>query len=442
MKKVITLFIACFIAGIYGENKKVSHAYDLDVSGGMYLAPVEKSHPTNIVGIEAKYESKTNISKAFIPLAIELDGYTAASRRLSNAKASLTYPVNFIASGGLGFDGKIKLCGEGFVHMMSSNNELALPWSSSNSDFYNYGSIKQYYRIGGDVSFELPLEKINIDIFSHNNISAFGYTNSLHDSLNSSNQLDHDWWITPTFTFKPFERLFIKAEYLRKNELDNSGAYDIDMVWLGLETNLKLLKRKMLRIYGDFNGRYYRSDVMSEKGYLENGDKTGALGLESHIRTFFKLKKKWYLKGDMLVDISSLMQKQRYEIAIRKVSKSGTLSGEAGSWGTFGSLFPRLCSYGRGRLGVNEYFAFLPQAKAYFRWDDEKYSYYRTDLGLELEGRLPVRPEKIFTSLYILGGADYKMYSWEEGNSMTYDNKLSNFFPTNLNLYLGLRTFL
>ncbi len=441
MKSIFTLLITCMIAGVYGQGK-VNHSYDLDIRGGAFIAPVEGSNPTIVSGVELKYENKTNFGDVYIPLGIELDGYTAASKRLSNPKAHFSYPVNIIASGGLGLDGVVKLEGEGFAHIIAGNNKIAMPYSVSTSDFYEYGEITQYYRVGGNVSFELPLERFNLDIFSHNNISAFGYTNTLDDDLNSSNQFDHDWWIKPEMKFKPLDFLSIKAEYLRKFELDNGGVYDMDMVWLGLETDLKILKRKMLRIYGDLNGRFYRSENMETRGYLDNGEKSGALGLESHVRAFFKLKKKWYLKGDLLVDISALMAKQKYEVSLRKVSRKGNFSAEAGSWGTFGSLFPRICSYGKGRIGVNDYFAVLPQAKAYFRWDDEKYNYYRADLGLELEGRLPVRPEKVFTSLYILGGADYKMYSWEDGYFVSYDNKLSNMFPTNLNLYLGLRTYL
>lgn len=440
MNKIVILVAACIISGSFAQEKKISHTYDLNVIANRFMSLKKDESPAVVFGVDAQYDSKTNISKAYIPLGIELDGYTAASSKLNSPKAHLNYPVNIIVDGGLGYDGVVRVCGKGFAHIMMSNNEIALPWSSSQKDEYIYGSLSQYYRIGGDLSFEIPTEKVDIDIFSHNNISAFGYTNTLNDSLNSSNEFDHDWWITPKVTVKPLDFLYVKGEYLRKSELSNGGAYDIDMISLGLEANLKVLKRKMLRIYGDINGRYYRSDIMSERGYLDNGDQTGQLGMETHVRAFFKLKKKLYIKGDLLADISTLMQKQRYELAIRKVSKKGQFSGEAGCWGTIGSLFPRICSYGKGRLGVNDYLAFLPQAKFYFRWNDEAYSYYRTDLGLELEGRLPVRPEKVFTSLYILGGADYKLYSWDD--KFSYDNKLSNFFPTNLNIYLGLRTYL
>lgn len=437
MKKILILLATYLITGSSAQEKKISHDYDLDVIGGLIITPLDDKAPTIGSGVTAKYSSKTSFNKVYIPLNLEIDGYTNASEGLNSPIDAMMYPVNTIVSGGLGFDGVVKLEGQAFTNLMMNNKELALPPSSSEKDEYNYGSLKHYNRFGGDVRFKLPLEKFNLNVFSHNNVVSYHYsndcTNVYHDDL------DHDWWITPGVSYKVLDVLSIKGEYLRKNELDNRGTYDIDMAWIGLETNLKVLKRKMLRIYGDLNGRYYRSDIMAERGYLDNGEKTGQLGMESHIRAFLKLKKKLYIKGDLLADISSLMQKQRYELAIRKVSKKGQFSGEGGCWGTFGSLFPRLCGYGRGRLGVNEYFAFLPQAKVYFRWNDEAYSYYRADLGLELEGRLPVRPEKIFTSLYLLGGADYKMFSWDD---YTYDNKLSNSFPTHLNLYLGLRTYL
>lgn len=433
MKKIKTLLyvvlVGSMLSSAFGESEKaVKFNYDLNAEGHMYYSP---DSGQVVSGVSGKYSSTLKIKdKLLIPIDLGLDAYTSATQNVGSPTQSLTYPVQADIGGGLGFDGVFNFTACGFVNLVMSNNYLSLPWSSSESDEYLYGQLIRYNTVGADVKFNLPLEKIDLSIASLNSISNYGYENSQDESLNSGNVVDHDWWILPSFEFRPLEFLGLQAEYLRKSELDPNGKYDVNMIFFGLTTDARVLKKK-LYIFGDLNGRYYHSPVMSDRGYLESGETKGNLGAESHLRSILKLKKKLYIKGDLLVDVSSTMTKLRYELGLKKVSKSGKLSGEAGYWSTPGTLFPRMCTYVDGRLGVNDYFAFIPRARFYWHWEEVEYSYYRTDLNLELDLRLPLENKvPIFRQLSLMGGAEYNIY----------DDVF--FFPTTLNVYLGLRTYL
>lgn len=429
MRKILLIIILLVLhaAGFDSPEKPVTYNYDFDVRGGVFSAVDTK---TKVVGVEGEYHSSICIrKKVLIPIDIEFDGYTSATKRVNSPTTYITYPVNVIPALGLGYQGIFKLSGRGFLHMMVDNDIISLPWSSSYSDAYLYGTVRHNYRFGGDVHFTLPLERFNLDIFSLNNIVGYDYNNSKIDSLASSNQLDHDWWVTSDISFNFNKKIALKCQYMRKSELDNDGVYDFDMVYAGVETDLRIFKKKFY-MFGDIYGRYYRSDIMEERGYLKKDDLASNMGIYSNMRAFLRLKRKLYIKGSVLLDASTIMTKLRYELSLKKLWKKGQHAMETGYWSTPGTLFPRMCSFLKCDFGLGEYLSVLPEGKVYWRWLDDSYAYYRTNLDLKLALRLPFKMGKIYNQTSILCGVNYTMY----------EDVL--FFPTTLNIYVGMRSYL
>jgi len=447
MKKLLLILLSLSVINVLSEEKNsdvdgvssasvkaMSFGYDINLKAGMYIATDTSDQMTD--GINLDYSGRMKLKeKIEIPVDIEFDGYTSATQNVGSPTECITYPVSGIIKAGVGYRGPVKITGRGFFHGMYNNKELAMPWSSSTNESYLYGTVTQKARFGGDLNFNLPLEKIKLNVFSLNNVVSYDYQNTNNSTLDSTGLYDHDWWINSNVSFHPNKKIAVKANYLRKNELDNNSLYDVNMAFLGVETDLRVLKRK-LYIFGDLGIRYYNSQIMEKRGYLKDDGWDKNLGIDSYIRAFLKLKKKTFIKGNILLDASTRMQKLRYELAIRKLWKKGRFSGEAGYWNSQGSRYPRMCSYVNSELGVTEKLFIIPNAKLY--WHSEKniysekitYSYYRTDLNLEFAIRLPSKSKKIFNKLTILGGADYKIYDDVP------------FFPTTINIYWGVKTYL
>ncbi len=381
-------------------------------------------------GFSFDYNGELGFTKTFsMPLEIQSNTYGGKELDGDNSPVrNLSYPSSYLFMGGLQYSDKVKVRANGFARIPVNNNEVGLPFSISQDTDYLFGYLKERYRMGSFLGFntiDLPVE---VSCYANYTIRNYLYGNSEVDSLSKNSEFDSDLWLHGSVAKSLHKYVGVKMRYFGKSELSStSNNYDMHQLFLGVTTDMMPIKKKLF-IFGDFYGTYHASENMVNHGYLS--DEKVNMGINSHVRAMYKVKKRLYLKGDILMDVNSIMQKFRYELALRNVfNKTGSASVQAGMWTTPGALISRHCGYVHGSIALHENLSLIPEAKGYWKWIDEGYKFYRSDFGMNVAYRLP-RNKKLFKSTRVYGGALYRMYQDDD------------FYPSSLNLYAGVKTYL
>lgn len=200
-----------------------------------------------------------------------------------------------------------------------------------------------------------------------------------YNSDKVTKSIDDDMWSEIYFAFKYTENFKIGIGTLVKSDLNTTSDYDYGDHYIGLEGEhtIKLTRARKLFIDWRIAEHYRISDAIYYKG-----DAEGAATV-LYFNPVLKLRKRVYLKGITKLDLSKKMQKQWYELALRKAWRNHS-SIDLGYWNIAGSYFPRQGSKLRmvlflGKLGL------IPDLRLYWRLnrDTEKYNYYRTTASFE-----------------------------------------------------------
>lgn len=371
----------------------------------------------------------------------EFDGITTATNKFP--ARSINHPVKSRSSIGLEFKGLGLMQIKYLPHIFINSLENDFPVFYQSATPHVDATMLQKYKNSADFYWEIPVKRMNITV------------NLLHTSLVydyyrlgdiKTDQYESDLWFNGSMVFSLVEKKFkIIARGFAKYDLNDYGGYNLANVSLGVGSDFILFKRK-IKGMGEVMSRYYMSTIMDERGYADQ------LGITSHIRLFYKLKPRMFLKGDLEYELAPATGdqwyvKQRYELVFRKAWK--TLSSlEFGGWGTFGTLYPRLCGYVYADIASIPKLDIIPGVKAYWMWDErvgktgiiqdtdtlsKGYSFHRADLELMVRYKIGAQNSVFFKNFSLNCGAEYKLFDWEDPDPA---------FVNTFRLFLGLTNYL
>lgn len=372
----------------------------------------------------------------------EFDGITRATDKFP--ARSINHPVNSRTSLGLEFTGFGRLQIRGFSQAFINSFENDFPVHYESINPLIDATMVQKFKNGADLYWEIPIKKVLLT-------TNLLYNNLLYDYYRlgdkKEDQYESDLWFNGSVIYSLLEeRLQIKCNGLAKYDFNEYGGYNLANIYLGVGSDFMLFKRK-LKGTGDLLSRYNYCPIMEDKGYA---DKFGAV---SHLRLFYKLKPRMFLKGDVEYEVAPTSTdqwyvKQRYELAFRKAWKNLS-SVEAGGWGSFGTLFPRLCGYAAADISAIPKLDIIPGIRAYWIWDENwgmpegsdepvklssGYTFYRTDFELMLRYKISTKKSNFFKNFTLKGGAEYKIFDWDPVSDPPFVNTLR--------LFLGMTNYL
>lgn len=366
----------------------------------------------------------------------EFDGITTATNKFP--ARSINHPVKSRASLGLEFTGLGRMQIKGFSQAFINSLENDFPvWRDSETHLVD-ATMVQRFKNSADFYWEIPIKRMNI-------MANVLYNNLLYDYYrlgeSKADQHESDLWFNGSMVFSLVEeKLQIIARGVAKHDFNDYGGYNIANVSLGVGSDFVLFKRK-LKGAGELMPRYYMCSIMDERGYADQ------LGITSHVRLFYKLKPRMFLKGDLEYEVAPAtgtqwFVKQRYELAFRNAWKNLS-SIEFGGWGTFGTLFPRVCGYASSDIAAIPKLDIIPGVRAYMIWEENwtktgigddlilqssGYSFYRTDLELMIRYKIGAQNSNFFRNFALNCGAEYKVFDWGEVLDPPYVNTLRLFF--------------
>jgi len=311
-----------------------------------------------------RYYGDIRLAEKFgILISEEFDGITHATDKFP-ARA-VNHPVNSRTSLGLEFTGLGRLQIKGFSQIFINSFENDFPVHFESNNPLVDATMVQRFKNSADVFWEIPINDMLLTAdFLYNNLVYDYYR--LGDKKES--QYDSDVWLNGSFIYSLHEgKLQIQCKGVAKHDLNEYSGYNFAGIYLGVGSDFKLFKRKV-RGTAELLPRYYSCSIMEDKGYADG------FGAVSRIRLFYKIKPRLFIKGDAEYEFAPAFEnnwyvKQRYELAFRKAWKNLS-SVEAGGWGTFGTLFPRLCGYAAADISAVPKLDIIPGIRAYWVWDE------------------------------------------------------------------------
>ena len=374
--------------------------------------------------------------KVGLLISEDFDGITQATEAFPCR--AINHPVNSRTTLGLEFTGLGRMQVRGILQGFVNSLENDFPVYFESPTPHKDARMVQRLKRSADFYWDIPINRMNIT-------ASLLYNNLLYDYYrfgeSKPDQYDSDLWFGGSMVFSVVEDKFkIIARGLGKHDLNNYGGYNLANVSLGIGSDFVLFKRK-IKGTGELMPRYYMSTIMDEKGYADQ------LGITSHVRLFYKLKPRMFLKGDLEYEVAPVSGdqwyvKQRYELAFRNAWKNLSCI-EFGGWGTFGTLFPRVCGYAWADIAAAPKFDIIPGIRAYWMWEENwtktgigdeltlqssGYSYYRTDLELMIRYLIGAQNARFFKKFALNCGAEYKVFDWGEVLDPPYVNTLRLFF--------------
>ncbi|MGM0461529.1 MAG: hypothetical protein ACQEQ4_03825 [Fibrobacterota bacterium] len=443
--KIFSFYLVLYLLFLYSTAQAGQYSHMLQSRGDVFYGFEEGTLNSGIRGIyHGRYELSQTVK---IPLDIRIFGYDVSlpcvdcdectdicptSGRFLTEHISRPANIRFSTGADLTGEGRknpsfaYRFRGTVFGEPQLYQRELALPWYSSEDTSYLFGGLKQRQSMGGEWIISAQTERISSLVSGQFSTTAYDYINSKKPSLNRTWQYDSQLWLFPEMYYHINSGLSLGTKALHKNELHSSDAYNLTFLYAGAQTDMVLFEDLVL--FGDIYARYYDNIRMEERGYLS--DAWLKPGILSHLRWYYPIRRNIFVKGNVQMDAAQKLHSLRYELALRVADQRSGRSGSVGYWAAPASLFPRFCTYADGRIGLGEQLSIIPGARAYWRWEGEDYSYYRTDVRLELDYRIQSESAAFFRELFILGGGEYQLY--EE----------THFYSTGMNLYLGVRSYL
>lgn len=213
--------------------------------------------------------------------------------------------------------------------------------------------------------------------------------------------VDDDLWSEIEFRINPNTDFNIAMGTTLKNDFNSYNGYDYGdhYISLGGDHTIRMKARRLY--FAWLISEHWR---VSEIMYLREDAEGPATVL--HMRPVLKLRNRIFIKGTATLDLSKRMQKQRYEMSLRKSWRNRS-SIDIGYWTTPGSVFPRKGSGIRSvfYIGKASKVGFSPNVQLFWRLDPDNnsYRYYRATTSFEMILNL-------FKSAEIIGGYKYTRF--------------------------------
>lgn len=229
---------------------------------------------------------------------------------------------------------------------------------------------------GANLRWDITGKKVGLLM----DVNYFWLNYELDDGNAVSSQMDYDSWAVLDFHVRLIEAFGMNIGTLTKMDMSATSDFNYSdhRAGIGGMSVIKLNGGRKLFLDWYMVEHYRTSDALDDKG-----DAVG-LATEIRMRPVLKMRKKFYLKGNVKLDLSEKMKKQWYEVILRKAFKKNALL-DFGYWFTGGSYFPRQgvrskIEFYMGPIGL------IPHAQFFWRVnrDGGTYSYYRTTASLEL----------------------------------------------------------
>lgn len=393
--------------------------------------------------IVLRYFGNYRLSEKFgLLLSEEFDGITTATNKFPGR--NINHPVKSRASLGLEFTGLGRMQIKGFSQAFINSLENDFPvWQDSKTHLVD-ATMVQRFKNSADFYWEIPINRMNI-------MANVLYNNLLYDYYRlgdvEPDQYESDLWFNGSLAFSLVEeKLKILCRGIAKHDFNEYSGYNLANILFGIGSDFILFKRKV-KGTGEILARYYTCSIMDERGYADQ------LGLVSHLRLLYRLKPRMFLKSDLEYEVAPASGnewyiKQRYELAFRKAWKNLSAI-EAGGWGTFGTLFPRVCGYATGDIAVIPKLDIIPAVRVYWMWEERVggegvpsettelssgYSFYRTDVELMLRYKIGSENSNFFKNFALHCGAEYKLFDWDPVPDPPFVNTLR--------LFIGMTNYL
>jgi len=212
--------------------------------------------------------------------------------------------------------------------------------------------------------------------------------------------VDDDLWSEADFRISPNDHIAFSAGTTLKNDFNAYDGYDYGDHYVSMDGDHEVpLKARKFSMTWLLSGHWRISEMM----YLRE-DAQGPAAVIT-MRPAVKLRNRIFLKGATMLDLSDKMQKQKYELSIRKSWKNLS-SVDVGCWATAGALFPRRGTDVGGvfYLSRSSRFGLSPQVHLFWMQDsdNDEFRFYRTTASVEMILNLFHRAE-------ITGG-----YTWSD----------------------------
>lgn len=213
--------------------------------------------------------------------------------------------------------------------------------------------------------------------------------------------VDDDMWSEIDFRISPNDNIAMAIGTTLKNDFNSYGGYDYGdhYISLGGDHTIRMKARRLY--FAWLISEHWR---VSEIMYLREDAEGPATVL--HMRPVLKLRNRIFIKGTATLDLSKRMQKQRYEMSLRKSWRNRSSIG-IGYWTTPGSVFPRKGSGIRSvfYIGKASKVGFSPNAQFFWRLDPDNnsYRYYRATTSFEMI-------LNIFKRAEVIGGYKYTRF--------------------------------
>ena len=251
-------------------------------------------------------------------------------------------------------------------------------------------SINEYFRANGrKVRFTAGISyfRLNYDL--------------RYGEHGSAKALDDDMWSEIDFRVSPNDNIALAVGTTLKNDFNAYGGYDYGDHYISVSGDHEIRMKARRLYFAWLISEHWR---VSEIMYLREDAEGAATVL--HMRPVLRLKNRIFIKGNAILDLSKKMQKQRYEMSLRKSWRNRS-SVDIGYWTTPGSVFPRKGSGIRSvfYIGKASKVGFSPNVQLFWRQDPESdaYRFYRTTASFEMILNLFRRAE-------ITGGYTYSRF--------------------------------